>query len=193
MSSDEGTTPSRLSGVAAMRALAHPTRLRMVELLRQEPLSASELARRLEIRFGSARYHLLQLVRGGMAHPAGERRVRGGVELLFSAPDDVWVDSDPDDPATTAAMHRALVVELGRRLRAAAADQRPGDSALDVVSLRQVRLTSEDRARAERIADDAIRRIRGLDSGDGGTVPVTLGLLLFRMPSPSADGAADSG
>ena len=165
----------------------------MVELLRQEPLSASELARRLEIRFGSARFHLQQLVRGGMAHPAGERRVRGGVELLFSSPDDVWIDSDPDDPATTAAMHRALTVELGRRLRAATADQRPGDSALDVVSLRQVRLTPEDRARAERIADDAIRRIRALDSGDGGTEPVTLGLFLFRMPSPSADGPAHPG
>ncbi len=141
MSKTEPSTPSSLSGVEAMRALAHPTRLRMVELLRQEPLSASELARRLEIRFGSARFHLQQLVRGGMAHPAGERRVRGGVELLFSSPDDVWIDSDPDDPATTAAMHRALTVELGRRLRAATADQRPGDSALDVVSLRQVRLT----------------------------------------------------
>lgn len=108
-----------------------------------------------------------------------------------SAPDDVWIDSDPDDPVTTAATHRALVVELGRRLRAAAADQRPGDSAVDVVSLRHVRLTSGDRARAERIADDAISRIRALDSGDGGTEPVTLGLFLFR--TPSVDGSAGPG
>jgi len=185
------SSPLRLSGVEAMRALAHPTRIRMLELLRQEPLSASELARRLEIRFGSARFHLQRLVRGGLARPAGERRVRGGVELLFSAPDDVWVDIDPDDPTTTAAMHRAYVVELGRRLQAAARDQRPGDSDVDIVSLRQIRLTRERRVEAEQIAADAARMIRALGAapGDNDAEPVTLGLFLFRTPrTPRAPG-----
>jgi DNA-binding transcriptional ArsR family regulator len=188
-----GTTPSsplRLSGVEAMRAMAHPTRIRMLELLRQEPLSASELARRLEIRFGSARFHLQKLIRGGMAHPAGDRRVRGGVELLFSAPDDVWVDIDPDDPGTTAAMHRAFADELGRRLQAAAGDQRPGDSAVDVVSLREIRLRPSDRVEAEHIAEEALQRIRALDaaSTDDAAEPVTLGLFLFRTPRPAKGG-----
>ena len=167
-----------------MRALAHPTRLRMLELLRREPLSASELARRLEIRFGSARFHLQQLVRGGLAHPAGDRRVRGGVELLFSAPQDVWVDIDPADRATTASMHRALVAELGRRLASAATEQRPGDSALDVFSLREVRLSPAGRVEAQRIAEEALRRIRALDvaAGEDDTEPVTLGVFLFRTP-----------
>ena len=180
------SSPLRLSGVEAMRALAHPTRLRMLELLRREPLSASELARRLGIRFGSARFHLQQLVRGGMAHPAGDRRVRGGHELLFSAPEDVWVDVDPAEPGATAAMHRAYVVELGRRLQAAAGDQRPGDSAVDVVSLRQVRLASQDRVEAEHIAEEALRRIRSLDAApeEADAEPVTLGLFLFRTPRP---------
>jgi DNA-binding transcriptional ArsR family regulator len=180
-----------------MRALAHPMRLRMLDLLRQEPLSASELARRLEIRFGSARFHLQQLVRAGMAVPAGDRRVRGGRELLFSAPEEMWVDIDPEDPATTAAMHRALVSELGRRLQAAATDQRPGDSAVDVVSLRQVRLTPSNRLEAERIAEEALRQVRALGSeaGQDDTEPVTLGLFLFRTPepSPSSNGATGSG
>jgi DNA-binding transcriptional ArsR family regulator len=177
----------RLSGVEAMRAVAHPTRIRMLELLRQEPMSASELARRLEIRFGSARFHLQQLVRGGLVRPAGERRVRGGLELLFSAPEDVWVDIDPAEAGTTAAMHRAFVVELGRRLQAAAADQQPGDSSVDIISLRQVRLTPKDRVEAERIAEGALVRIRALDavSEDDDAEPVTLGLFLFRTPRPA--------
>jgi len=189
------SSPRRLSGVEAMRALAHPTRLRMLELLRQEPLSASELARRLGIRFGSARFHLQKLVQGGLAHPAGDRRGRGGVELLFAAPDDLWVDIDPADPATTAAMHRALVDELDRRLRSAAVDQRQGDSDVDIVSLRQVRLTPSGRARAERIAENALRRIRALDASTGETDPVTLGLFLFRTPTPlgGSGEAADRG
>ena len=171
-----------------MRALAHPTRLRMLELLRREPLSASELARRLEIRFGSARFHLQQLVKGGMAHPAGDRRVRGGVELLFSAPQDVWVDIDPADPATTAAMHRAL--RRGARPPARdppRSEQRPGDSALDVFSLREIRLSPAGRVEAQRIAEEALRRIRALDAaaGEGDAEPVTLGMVLFRMPRPA--------
>jgi DNA-binding transcriptional ArsR family regulator len=175
----------RLSGVEAMRALAHPTRIRMLDLLRQEPLSASELARRLEIRFGSARFHLHQLIRGGLALPAGDRRVRGGLELLFSAPADVWVDIDPEEPGTTAALHRALVGELARRLHASAADRRPEDSNVDIMSLRLIRLTPDDRVEAERIAEEALQRIRVLDtsSGDVDTEPITLGLFLFRTPS----------
>ena len=168
---EPAASPLRLSGVETMRALAHPTRIRMLELLRREPLSASELARRLEIRFGSARFHLQQLIRGGLAQPAGDRRGRGGLELLFSAPEDVRVDIDPAEPATTAAM-----------------DQRRGDSDLDIVSLREVRLTPDGREEAQRIAAEAIRRIRALDtaSADGAAEPVTLGLFLVRTPSASS-------
>lgn len=158
----------------------------MLELLRREPLSASELARRLEIRFGSARFHLQQLVRAGMANAAGERRVRGGRELLFSAPPDVWVDLDPAEPAAIAAMQRAHVSELDRRLQAAARDQRPDDSAVDVISLREVELTPEGRVEAERIAEDALTRIHALGvSAIGDAEPVTFGLFLFRTPRES--------
>ena len=183
------TSPLRLSGVETMRALAHPTRLRMLELLRREPLSASELARRLEIRFGSARFHLQLLVRGGLAQPAGERRGRGGLQLLFSAPDEVRVDIDPAEPATTAEMHHALVQEIDRRLRSAASDQRPGDSDVDVVSLREVRLTPGGREEAQRIAAEALRQIRALDTTEGDAEPVSLGLLLFRTPRSTSNDA----
>ena len=185
---------SRRSDLAAMRALAHPIRVRMVVLLRGEALSASDLARRLDLRFGSARFHLQQLVRGGLAHPAGDRRVRGGLELLFSAPDEVRVDIDPAEPATTAAMHHALVAELGRRLRSAATDRRRDDSDVDIVSLREVRLTPHGREEAQRIAAEALRHIRALDTAEGDTEPVSLGLFLFRTPrAPSRSNDAVRG
>jgi DNA-binding transcriptional ArsR family regulator len=190
MAEPRTTSPLRLSGVETMRALAHPTRLRMLEQLRREPLSASELARRLEIRFGSARFHLQQLVKGGLAHAAGERRVRGGVELLFSAPEEVRVDIDPAEPATTSAMHHALVTELGRRLRSAATDQRRGDSDLDVVSLREVRLTPDGREEAQRVAAEALRQIRALDTAESDAEPVSLGLFLFRTPPSTSNDVA---
>src|SRR5207249_4876835 len=90
--------PIRVGGLAAMRALAHPTRVRIVRLLRSEPLSASELARRLNIRFGSAQFHLQSLRRAGIAQKAAERGKRGGTEMLFEVPRNLWIDLDPDAP-----------------------------------------------------------------------------------------------
>jgi hypothetical protein len=155
----------------------------MLELLRHEPLSASELARRLQIRFGSARFHLQALVRGGLAAPAGARTKRGGREQLFAAPEEVWVDVDAREPRTVLAMHRAYLAEVRRRLEAAALDQRPEDTLLDVVSLRTVELTPAERARAEQIVARAVREIRALDQrGEPEAEPVTLAAFLFRTP-----------
>src|SRR5437867_12125381 len=103
--------PVRVGGLAAMRALAHPTRVRMVYLLRSEPRSASELARRLNIRFGSAQFHLQSLRRAGIARKAAERRKRGGTEVLFEVPHNLWVDLDPDAPRDMRqAMNRAYIL-----------------------------------------------------------------------------------
>src|ERR687897_2038793 len=100
--------PVRIGGLAAMRALAHPTRVRMLHLLRAEALSASELARRLGIRFGSAQYHLRSLERAGIALRVGERSRRGGTEILFEVPHGLWVDVEPDaPPGMRQAMNRA--------------------------------------------------------------------------------------
>ena len=66
-----------LSDPAALRALAHPLRLRLVALLRREgPLTASEAARRVGESSGSTSYHLRQLERFGLVEEAGERRGR---------------------------------------------------------------------------------------------------------------------
>ena len=103
----------RVGGLPAMRALAHPTRVRMMHLLRSEALSASALARRLGIRFGSAHYHLRSLEQAGIALRVGERTRRGGTEILFEVPRDISVDEGPDTPVgTRQAMSRAYVADV---------------------------------------------------------------------------------
>lgn len=60
-----------LSEPAALRALAHPLRLRLVALLRREgPLTASEAGRLLGESSGSTSYHLRQLERFGLVEEA---------------------------------------------------------------------------------------------------------------------------
>jgi DNA-binding transcriptional ArsR family regulator len=125
-----------------MRALAHPTRVRMLHLLRAEALSASELARRLGIRFGSAQYHLRSLERAGIALRVGERTRRGGTEILFEVPHGLWVDVEPDaPPGMRQAMNRAYVAELLRRMDAAATERHDVDH--DVLSTREIELDAE--------------------------------------------------
>jgi|SRR2546423_8797810 len=62
-----------------MWTLAHPIRFRILELLREGPATASQLARRLGESRGSASYHLRMLARAGLLEEdesLGTRRER---------------------------------------------------------------------------------------------------------------------
>ena len=72
--------------VSALRALAHPIRLRMLSLLTGAPMCAADIARELGITQANASYHLRQLAAAGEVVEAGERRVRGGVAKLYRHP-----------------------------------------------------------------------------------------------------------
>jgi DNA-binding transcriptional ArsR family regulator len=177
--------PERRSDLGAMRALAHPIRVRMVVLLRADALSASDLARRLDLRFGSARYHVHKLVEAGIAVPAGERVDRGGTALLFRVPEALWIDLDADaPPELNVAIRRSLVRELERRLDAAALDQRPDDTVHDVLSLREIAIRKADRAAAEAIVEETLVRLLRLHDPDAPDAePHTIGLFSFRTPN----------
>ncbi len=61
----------------ALRAIAHPMRIRLVGLLRREgPLTATEAGRRLGESSGSTSYHLRQLARFGLVEEAHGGRGR---------------------------------------------------------------------------------------------------------------------
>jgi DNA-binding transcriptional ArsR family regulator len=88
-----------------VRALAHPLRLRMLESLREEPATASILARRLNESTGATSYHLRELARHGFIEEdpergtARERWWRRRERLLLIAPK---VGEEPDTDAAYA-------------------------------------------------------------------------------------------
>ena len=82
---------NRQQAVAALRARAHPLRLRMLSLLTGAELSAAELARELGVSQALASYHLRQLADAGLAELADVRSHRGGQERH---PDDRRVQQD---------------------------------------------------------------------------------------------------
>ncbi|WP_433203875.1 ArsR/SmtB family transcription factor [Dactylosporangium sp. CS-047395] len=66
-----------------LRALAHPLRLRMLNLMWPGPMSAAELARELAVSHALASQHLRKLAAAGLVELAEERTLRGGHERRY--------------------------------------------------------------------------------------------------------------
>ena len=186
---DDPSAAHRVGGLQAMRALAHPTRVRMMHLLRAEPLSASELARRLEIRFGSAQYHLRSLAQAGIALRVGERTRRGGTEVLFEVPHDIWFDEGPDTPVgTRQAMNRAYIAEILRRMDAASLEWPTTDR--DVRATRELELDPDGVAAATEALHGFLHLLDelALDRPTEGSMTFTAAALFFRAPRSTSPG-----
>ena len=72
--------------ISALRATAHPVRLRILSLLTNTAMSAAEVARELEISHANASYHLRRLLDVGELEEAGEEEIRGGVAKRYRYP-----------------------------------------------------------------------------------------------------------
>ena len=66
-----------------LRALSHPLRLKMLNLMWPGPMSAAELARELGVSHALASQHLRQLDAAGLVELAEERIRRGGRERRY--------------------------------------------------------------------------------------------------------------
>ena len=64
-------------------ALGHPTRLRLLLALGQQPATISQLAAALHSHKGNIAHHLKVLSEAGLVRPAHARQVRGGTERYF--------------------------------------------------------------------------------------------------------------
>lgn len=106
-------------GISALRAMAHPVRLRMMSLLTGTELSAAEVARELGLSHANASYHLRQLLEAGEIVVAGEERIRGGVAKRYRYPvhEKRRGSASAEDQVGYA---RAVGTEVERRLRARA-------------------------------------------------------------------------
>jgi len=110
-----------------LSALAHPLRVRVLELLRV-PASAAALARELGEPRQKLGYHLQQLLQAGLIRKVGERRTGGFVEDLYQAaaaafvvsPRITWVERTRATALNAQLPLRALM-EMGERLQRDAA------------------------------------------------------------------------
>jgi DNA-binding transcriptional ArsR family regulator len=73
-----------LRSPAQYKALGHPARHRLVNVLRQRPATLRQLASALGLAKGTVSYHLRVLREAGLVTRAGTRHVRGGTEEYFA-------------------------------------------------------------------------------------------------------------
>jgi len=157
-----------------LRALGHPTRLRMLTMMWSGPMSAASLAAELGIAHGLASQHLRTLDRAGLVELVEVRPRRGGRERLYRT-----VKGSPlsDQKDAQPLLAEAMITNLRHRLPA----WRPGESG--AVTDADLWLTPEQWAAAR-------TRLRELAAGlheqarpphTPGTVQVGVTLVAFEM------------
>lgn len=121
----QARTVSRIEpGAMALRALAHPQRMRMLGMLRIDgPATATGLAQRLGLNSGATSYHLRQLARHGFIVEDDERG--NARDRWWKAAHESTVfhsDSDDDEvlDASIAFAEAALQAQIGQMKRALA-------------------------------------------------------------------------
>lgn len=103
-----------MTEVAALRAMAHPVRLRILSLLTGTAMSAAEVARELGFTHANASYHLRLLADAGHLVDAGEEAIRGGRAKRYRY-DVAGPIRMASDPGAAAQYYAALAAELARR------------------------------------------------------------------------------
>lgn len=130
--SDQGPRRSvRLTGPRALRGYAHPTRLTLMALLRQDgPQTATQASRATGESVASCSFHLRQMAKYGLVEQAGGGRGREKPWRATAMVTD-WDPVSPQDPVAAAAA-QALQLALADRyfeLTARWVRAQPGEAA----------------------------------------------------------------
>lgn len=165
--------------VSSLRALAHPVRLRILSLLTGVAMSASEVARELDISQANASYHVRTLAAAGFLEEVGEETIRGGVakKYAYATAREQQPTVDSDDPGARLVFTQAMADELVRRSQQFA----PGGpkSYTDA----EVWLDPDDWKRALALAEECSSLVhdRATPPRTAGTVHVNATIAMFRM------------
>lgn len=170
---------------AALRATAHPLRLRILSILTGTSMSAAELARELDTTQANASYHLRVLAQAGEVVADGEETIRGGVAKRYRHP---WEELSHTSgrPKVDMTQHvRSMGKELSRRW----ASKSPRGKA--VMTDAEMWVTPEVWERVRELANEASKLVHAeaLPPRTAGSVHVNLQVAAFRMDDQMDDKA----
>lgn len=167
---EEGAVPEKLTlnSPAQFKALGHPMRHRMVNVLRQRPATLSQLTSALGMTKGTVSYHLRVLREAGFVRLADTRQVRGGTEQHFAL---VSRGFKFDDEIGPKFLFNAAMAEM--------LPARPGQA--DDTILRHLWLTPDE---AHALAAQLRKQGAQPHSGDPGREAYGLLISLYRADIP---------
>ena len=169
-------------GLAALRSVAHPVRLRILSLLTAQPMSAAEVARALDLTHANASYHLRVLRDAGELVVESEEKIRGGTAKRYR----YVVGGDPTRPATPStpedhiAWQVATSSEIVRRL-AHRATGPGGSSDIERWVTPEIWQAAEDAILAAMV----LLHEQARPPGTEGTIHVSASSQAFVMADPS--------
>ena len=174
------------ASTSALRAMAHPVRLRMLSLLTGAEMSAAEIARELDITQANASYHLRVLAKAGEVVEAGEERIRGGVAKKYRHPWDRLVKVGGSDRPARQQHLRTMAEELVRR----DLQRKPGSRGLTADA--EMWVSPEVRDEVFELVERASRLVHAEAKAPRtpGTVHLNLTVALFEMDHASAENPA---
>jgi DNA-binding transcriptional ArsR family regulator len=169
--------------ISAVRALTHPLRLRLLDLLRFEgPSTATLLAGQVGESSGSTSYHLRQLARHGFIEEAAHR---GGRERWWRYQE--HRDEVAQEDISSGSVRTLLGELLSREAYALdgylAADAR--DPAWDSAAFFQtkaLRLTVDELQELQNVMGAALARFRASDRDDAPSDAIPVRVLAFAFP-----------
>jgi predicted ArsR family transcriptional regulator len=187
-----------LTGLAALRATAHPARLDLLDLLRvHETLTAAECARLLGTSTKSCSYHLGVLASQGLVARAGEPSADGRERPWRRVADEISTPPGPgtraDQRARTAAMR--LTARRDTELFNAFLEDEPDEPAqwrAAITVHTRAAVMSADQLREWGVAIEAVTREhvqRARKAPAAGARPVRLTIRGFpqQLPAPGGD------
>lgn len=168
--------------LAAMRAWAHPVRLRILSLLTGSAMSAAEVARELDLTHANASYHLRHLQSAGLLVVESTEQIRGGVAKRYRYRPELEPATAGDRP-TPAGTFRALADELVRRGLQAGVGQQ-------VVSDAELWVTAPAWDTARTAVYEAMRTLHeaAVAPNTPGAVRTSSTVAMFLMDEPSSRG-----
>jgi DNA-binding transcriptional ArsR family regulator len=183
--------------VRVVKALAHPTRVRILRILRDRELASPvELAGELGIPLGTVGYHVRRLELLGFIELAKRTQRRGAVEHHYRARTALDLPAGPGRGPARAAHGRQATQALAAVEEANAALARGGfDGVVALAESRNLTLDERGRARLEAAARSWQAAVEGIERASarraapaGPLAECTLLVLCF--PAPADDGVS---
>lgn len=188
-----------------VKALAHPTRIRILAMLEEQPASPAQLARRLDQPIGRLAYHVRALQNFGVIKLVSTRQVRGATEHIYRAvehprfSDEAW---DGLGPVAKQRMLSAMLQQIsdyaGRSAAAGGFDRADAHITRTALKLDEqgwrnlAQLTKRWLQDVAALEEEAVARIAREPAHDPDPLDVGLVIMLFQALPFSRSAAPDA-